>query len=163
MGLEVDAAWEIMPPDQIDRVLRQEECDIEPGFLGFTDVYFALASIIPLHWTIVDLGCAYAPQAIIFAKHKAYVGVDISGCEKFSASNTTHYTMSIADFIERHAASFDQDRTFAVCSYVPPWHHDNTQMVRHAFRNVFVYYPASDLERPSRFLRYTSTQLEGES
>jgi hypothetical protein len=144
-GADIDPAWEMMPRDQIERVLGQEYCDIEPAFLGFTDVYLMLAAIIPRHWTIVDLGCAYAPQAILFANHKSYVGVDISDCEKFSAPNSKHYTMPIADFIEQHSASFDQQRTFGICSYVPPWHgSDNIDIARRAFRHVFTYYPSSD-------------------
>lgn len=154
---EIDPAWEMMPRDQIDRVLGQEQCDIDPSFLGFTDIYLALATIIPKHWTIIDLGCAYAPQAIIFAKHKAYIGVDLpsdQGRERFSAANTTHYSMSIAEFIEKHAAEFDHARTFAICSYVPPWHNDNLELARHAFKNVFTYYPASDPDEQNPFLRH---------
>lgn len=147
MYAEIDPAWELMPPDQIEAVLGQDGCDIDPAFLGFTDIYFALASIIPHHWTVVDLGCAYAPQAIIFANHKAYVGVDIGSHQRFTAPNTTHYTMPISAFINERASRFDQDRTFAICSYVPPWHADNMSLVRAAFKNVFTYYPASDPAR----------------
>lgn len=147
---ELDPVWHLMPEDQIDRVFRQDMCDIAPEFLGFTNVYLALAGLIPRHWTIVDLGCAYAPQAHIFRDHKAYIGVDVSAGERFSAPNTTHYQMTIADFIEAHGASFDQDRTFAICSYVPSWYRsDNLRLAREHFRNVFTYYPASDpSERP---------------
>lgn len=145
---EIDPAWELLPKDQIDRVLGQEICDIAPEFLGFTRVYFALAGIIPKHWTVVDLGCAYAPQAFIFKDHKAYVGVDFTVKEQFAAPNTTLYSMSIGEFIAKHAADFDQKRTFAICSYVPPWGDDNMKLARDAFKNVFTYYPASDPNDP---------------
>ncbi len=152
--VEIDPAWHMMPEDQADRVFGQKMCDISPEFLGFTNIYIALAGIIPRHWTIVDLGCAYAPQAMIFRDHKAYHGVDASECERFCAPNTTHYKMTIADFIEAHGAAFDADRTFAICSYVPPWYRtDNLRLARENFKNVFTYYPASDPNEPSPFRR----------
>lgn len=53
--------------------------------------------------------------------------------------------MTSADFIAKHADTFDKDRTFAICSYVPPWHgHDSLKLTREHFKNVFTYYPASD-------------------
>ena len=149
---EIDPAWHLMPADQIDRVLMQDMCDIAPEFLGFTDIYLSLAKIIPKYWTVVDLGCAYAPQAIIFREHKAYVGVDASRCERFHAPNTTHYQMTIAEFLEQHASSFDPDLTFAICSYVPPWYgSDNLKLTRDHFKNVFTYYPAHDPNEPDFF------------
>lgn len=152
--VRLDPAWHLLPADQIARVLGQDECDIDGEFLGFTDVYLALAAIIPKHWTVVDLGCAFAPQAFIFADHKAYVGVDLGHHERFTAPNTTIYEMPIADFIEAHAKSFDQARTFAICSYVPSWHSDNIALTRQAFRNVFTYYPASDPDERSPFVKF---------
>lgn len=145
MNTRIDPAFGLLPADQVERVFNQEMCDIDSEFLGFTKVYLALASIIPKHWTIVDLGCAYSPQAFIFRDHKAYIGVDLGlAKERFEAPNTTHHTMPIAEFIENHRADFDQKTTFAICSYVPPWHHDNTALTRANFENVFTYYPASD-------------------
>ncbi|CAM5421007.1 hypothetical protein ATER59S_02396 [Aquamicrobium terrae] len=144
---EMDPAWHLMPEDQADRVFGQDMCDIDPTFLGFTDIYLALSHIIPTHWTVVDLGCAYAPQAHIFKNHKAYIGVDASDCERFSAPNTTHYRMTIAEFIEHHAGALNLDQTFAICSYVPPWYGaDNLRLARENFKNVFTYYPAGTLQ-----------------
>lgn len=155
----LDPAWHLMPEDQIDRVLGQDMCDIAPEFLGFTNVYFALASIIPKHWTIVDLGCAYAPQAFIFKDHKAYIGVDASECERFSAPNTTHYRMTIADFLARHSGDFAKETTFAICSYVPDWYSaNNRELARSHFPNGFTYYPAHDPNEPSPFGRAPHTE-----
>lgn len=155
--LDLDPAWHLMPREQVDRVLGQDQCDIAPEFLGFTGVYLSLATIIPTHWTVVDLGCAYAPQAFIFRDHAAYIGVDISDGERFCAPNTTHYVMPIANFIEEHGASFDQARTFAICSYVPSWHQsDNMRLARESFQNVFTYYPARDKTRPMFLSRFES-------
>jgi hypothetical protein len=149
-GGRIDPALHLMPEDQLSRVLGQDICDIDHEFLGFTDKYLALASVIPLHWTVVDLGCAYAPQAMIFKNHKAYIGVDVSLAERFSAPNTTHYQMSTAEFISEFGATFDNDRTFAICSYVPNWYsQDSRRLAREAFKNVFTFYPAGDPEKPS--------------
>lgn len=143
--IQIDPAFELLPREQLDRVFSHDMCDISPEFLGFTNIYLALADIIPMHWTIVDLGCAYAPQAFIFARHKAYIGVDASECERFTAPNTTHYRMTNGEFISRHAGDFDQSTTFAICSYVPPWYGDDSRALAQAsFKNVFTYYPAGD-------------------
>lgn len=139
----IDPAFHLLPEDQISRVLGQSECDIDVEFLGFTSIYIALASIVPKHWTIVDLGCAYAPQAFVFKDHEAYFGVDLNTKERFSAPNSHHFDMSILDFITTHGPMLDQDTTFAICSYVPPWHNDNVALARANFKNVFTYYPAS--------------------
>ena len=135
-----------IPAAQLDRVMGQPMADISPEFLGFVDIYAALASIIPLHWTIVDLGCAYAPQSLFFERHKKYIGVDVMTPipSRFSGCNTEHVEASIGDFIEKRLAEFDQKTTFAVCSYVPPWHGDNLGLARKSFQNVFTYYPAGE-------------------
>ena len=143
----------ILPRDQRERVFNQDRGDIGPEFLGFVDIYVALAKIIPVHWTVVDLGCAYAPQAFLFKGHAKYVGVDLPGSyfdreggmtERFVAPNSMFYEMTIADFCERHASEFDQETTFAICSYVPPWYGDNCELARRAFRYVFTYYPGGE-------------------
>jgi len=136
-----DPILHIMPKDQLDYVFEQD-CDIDTEFLGFTEIYRNLSAIVPLHWTVIDLGCAYAPQSHLFSKHKSYVGVDIGEGRRFHAENTTHYKMSIEQFIATHGMEFDQSTTFAICSYVPPWYGDNRSMVRNFFENLFVYYPA---------------------
>lgn len=146
--VEIDPAWHLMPQDQIDRVLHQDMCDIAPEFLGFTNIYLSLASLIPKHWTVVDLGCAYAPQAVIFRDHAGYIGVDQSACERFSAPNTKHYTMTVGNFIRSRCHEFDQNTTFAICSYVPNWYGESPQeLARASFKNVFTFYPASGKNR----------------
>jgi len=141
----MDPAFHLMPEDQMERVFSQDMCDIDCEFLGFTKVYMALASIIPLHWTVIDLGCAYAPQAFIFQNHKAYIGVDGSPCERFTAPNTTHYECSAGKFIRNHAHEFDKEQTFAICSYVPNWFAENAiELTRQNFKNVFTFYPSGE-------------------
>ncbi|MDM9644519.1 hypothetical protein [Rhizobium sp. S163] len=148
----LDPAFHLMPKDQVSRVFDQQDCDIDHEFLGFTSIYLALASIIPVHWTVVDLGCAFAPQALIFKDHARYVGVDMNTKERFSAPNTQHHSMPISAFLAKHLAEFDQNTTFAICSYVPAWSDDNVGLARSSFKNVFTYYPAGTQKpfRPSR-------------
>jgi hypothetical protein len=133
----------MIPKKELDRVLNQKMCDITPAFMGFIDAYEALAKLIPLHWTVVDLGCAYAPQAYYFTKHKKYIGVDDGSVEHFKTSNSEFYTpLKIYDYINSsNFAKLDLDETFAILNYVPPWYHDNCRLVRGAFKNLYVFYP----------------------
>jgi len=127
-----------LPKDQCDAIFNQKYCDIDYEFMGFLDVYESLSKIVPKYWSIVDLGCAYAPQCFYFEKHKEYVGVDVSGCLKFKAGNTKHFRMPIEKFIKEHSSEFNMDETFAICSYVGD---QSMKIVRQTFKNVFTYYP----------------------
>ena len=131
----------LIPTTQQEAVFGQEMCDIDAEFLGFMEVYESLAKLIPKHWTVIDLGCAYAPQCYYFANHKEYIGVDIADCIRFSTPNTVHFKESIEEFVTKRAKKFDPEKTFAICSYVPPWGNDNMKIVRENFKNVFTYYP----------------------
>ena len=132
----------LLPKDQADRVFNQKMADIEPDFLGFVDIYYHLSKIIPLHFTVVDLGCAYNPQCFYFTEHKEYIAVDsFEDTERFKADNCTIYEMTIKEFILKHILSLNIEETFAICSYVPPWHNDNMELTRKYFKNVFTYYP----------------------
>lgn len=133
-----------IPKTQWEEVFAEDyyaAAQIGPDFLGFLDIYWHLACVIPHHWTIVDLGCAYAPQAYLFARHKAYHGVDLGSPARFSTPNTTHYAMSIGAFLDQHGHQFDLKETFAICSYVPMWGERTTEHIRRHFPNLFVYYP----------------------
>lgn len=137
----VDPILELLPKDQWDEVMNQENCDIEPVFMGFTDIYKKLSEIIPHHWTVVDLGAAYNPQCYYFTKHKKYIAVDTPGTKMFKAHNCEIYQMTIGQFINDHLKDLYLPETFAICSYVPMWYGDNIEVVTHAFKNLFVYYP----------------------
>jgi len=132
-----------LPKEQVEKVFNQDMCDIAPDFLGFVDIYKSLSEIIPKHFTIIDLGCAYNPQCFFFTEHKQYIAVDISNCIKFQASNCIIVEKTIEKFIEEDLYKYDLGKTFAICSYVPPWYKnsDNCEMVRKSFYNLFVYYP----------------------
>lgn len=132
----------IIPQEQQDMVFNSNECDICPKFLGFVDVYKSLSDIIPRHFTVIDLGCAYAAQSFLFKNHKKYIGVDIYDGERFYAPNTEHHVMPIRDFVEQDRLNVNT--TFAICSYVPPWQDDNIKIARENYSNVFTYYPCSE-------------------
>ena len=53
---------DLLPKEQLERVFWDEMCDIDFEFMGFTEQYKALATIIPKNRIIFDFGCAYAPQ-----------------------------------------------------------------------------------------------------
>lgn len=138
------ALWANLDASQTSAMMETEACfEIDPEFCGFVRIYKSLADCIPCHWTIVDLGCAYAPQSWYFRNHAAYIGVDASIGLRFSQANTQHLNLKISEFIAQESNGLDLDTTFAICSYVPPWGGDNGAMVRAKFPNCFVFYPAS--------------------
>ena len=130
----------LLPKDQIKSVFSQDMCDIEPDFLGFTDIYENLSKIIPKHFTIIDLGCGYNPQCFYFKEHKKYISVDIGKLIRFKSDNCEIYVMTIKEFIDKYLWDFDLDETFAICSYVPSC---EVKLVRENFKNVFTYYPSN--------------------
>jgi hypothetical protein len=137
-----------LPKEQADRVFGADRCEISPDFLGFVDIYERLAEIVPPHWTIVDLGCAFAPQLFFFDEHARYFGVDLltPNEARFNGPNSVHYHGTIAAFISEWTTAplAPPETTFAICSYVPPWHGDNRRLARETFENVFTFYPAGD-------------------
>ncbi len=143
---------DIIPQEQQDKVFNQD-CDIDYEFLGFTKMYKHLSFIIPKHYVIIDLGCAYNAQCYYFKEHKKYIAVDISDIHKFSTDNCKIYKMTIKKFIEKHISKFDLEETFAICSYVPSWGADNMKLVRESFKNVFTYYPHGmlNMEKVKKF------------
>lgn len=133
--------WEKLPKNQIDAVFSQQYCDIDTDFLGFVAIYENLSQVIPKHFIVVDLGCAYNPQCFFFEDHKEYIAVDVSDSVKFKSTNCRIIQATIQDFIENQTKELNLDETFAICSYVPPWGADNGRLAREFFKNVFVYYP----------------------
>jgi hypothetical protein len=110
--------------------------------LGFTDIYKHLAKIIPKGRIVVELVCAYATQSIYFTKHKKYIGIDISECPKVKTQNSEYFIMSINEWIDKELSKYKKEELFAICSYVPPWHHDNEKLVRENFKHLFIFYPS---------------------
>lgn len=135
-----------LPKDQIKKVFHQDICDIDPEFLGFLHIYKALSEIIPKHWTIIDLGCAYNPQCFYFTEHKQYIAVDNDKIEKFKAPNCTIYETNIENFIfsdlnDLIEKDLNLNETFAILNYVP-LREEGYLYVKVIFRNLYVYYPS---------------------
>ena len=142
--------FKLIPNNQTRWVFSQKDCELEHDFLGFTEFYKHLSFIIPTHFTIVDLGCGYAPQSFYFTKHKQYIGVDVFEGERFFALNTRHYTKTIQDYVRTDISKLDLCEVFAICSYVPD--EEAKELVRNTFPNLFVYYPC-DKQRFCDFMK----------
>ena len=135
----------MIPQDQWNEVMNQDMCDIEPEFLGFVDTYYYLSKIIPLHFTVIDFGCAYNPQCFFFEKHNKLISVDIGKFKKFNNSkNNTIVEEGIDDFINERHKDFDMDETFAICSYVGT---NEIKTVKSMFKNVYTFYPSNKEEQ----------------
>jgi len=132
--------FDIIPEEEIERVFSYEYCELSYDFMGFTDVYKALSAIIPLHYTIIDLGCYAAAQSYYFLRHKQYIGVDVFNGERFITPNSVHYIKSIQEFCSEDTHYINLDESFAICSYVPDF--SAVKIAKRIFKNLFVYYPA---------------------
>ena len=141
----MDDILNYIPKEEVERLFKKNYrmagncCE---DFMGFTKVYKSLLPIIPKHFTIIDLGCCYAPQSYYFKDYKTYIGVDTLEEERFGTENTIHYRMSIQEFIkmELPMLGLDLKQCFAICSYVPD--DEATKLAREKFPNILVYYPS---------------------
>lgn len=141
----MDDILNYIPKEEVERLFKKNYrmayncCE---DFMGFTKVYKSLLPIIPKHFTIIDLGCCYAPQSYYFKDYKTYIGVDTLEEERFKTENTIHYRMSIQEFIkmELPMLGLDLKQCFAICSYVPD--DEATKLARETFPNILVYYPS---------------------
>ena len=80
----------------------EASAELDYTFLAFEDVYKSVLSFVPKGKTIIDLGCAYAPQAFYFTEYKGYIGVDICIPEvHFETPNMKIYNISIQEFCEK--------------------------------------------------------------
>jgi len=134
---------DLIPKEQLNSVLGQPDCDIEPYFLGFIDTYKALSTLIPTHFTVIDLGCGFNPQCFFFKDHLKYIAVDsYPDIKRFMTDNCTFYDMDISDFIKKHISEFNLDETFAIMNYVPLWgKNTHNELTRKHFKNLYIYYP----------------------
>ena len=135
--------YEIIPKQEINRVFSNGTAgaELDYTFLAFEDVYKSALNFVPKGKTIIDLGCAYAPQAYYFKEYNGYVGVDINIPEvHFETENMKLYEMSIQQFCKKVVdEKWDLEKCFAICSYVPD--DDARKCVRETFPNCLVYYP----------------------
>lgn len=134
----------LIPDEEMKEILSQEECELQPDFLGFVNVYEPLSNLIPEHKIVVDFGCYLAAQSYFFSEHKAYIGVDSVNMKRFAPENAIHFEMSIQDFIANELPGLLEEHDIgdfcAICSYVND--REATKLVRETFPNVFCYYPS---------------------
>ncbi len=135
--------WMKHDPQMTKRVMSQEMCDIEPEFMCFAEIYEALAKIIPKHWTVIDIGCAYASQCLYFRDHASYLGIEPESVLHFCTKNTAFLRYSIMEWQKTIKADIsDIDKVFAIMSYVPA-DEESYSLVKTTFKNMFLFYPSS--------------------
>lgn len=143
-GLFTEFLRYLIPNDEMEKILSQDECELQPDFLGFVNIYEPLSNLIPEHKIVIDFGCYLAAQSYFFQEHKAYIGVDTIKLKRFRPTNAVHFIMSIQDFIETELPTllekYDINDFCAICSYVNDL--EATKLVRETFPNVFCYYPS---------------------
>lgn len=134
--------FKILPPEQVDRVFGQRMVDIDPQFLGFIATYKYLSKLIPKHFTVVDLGCAYNAQCFLFTEHKKYIAVDsFQNTERFISPNCDLIVKKISDFIREDMSNINLKETFAILNYVSMCGEQNKKIVHDTFDNLYVFYP----------------------
>ena len=142
--------FSLIPADEWKRVMKSDaSAEIQANSLmcgGAT--YYHLSKMIPKDWTVVDIGCAYNPQSYLFQEHARHIAVEPVWndsdfkFEYFKAPNTELLFMSGQDFILKELPKMDLDKskTFCILNFVPS--DEVNVLVRQAFKNLFVYYPA---------------------
>lgn len=137
--------WDIIPIKEVNEKLSQDYCELDLEFAGFEYQYRAVANNVPDDYTIIDFGCYMAAQAYLFVNHEAYIGVDtVDHVERFATENTTHYTMSIQEFIKEELPKYKGKKVYAICNYVPDT--EARDLVAMACENFMVYYPEELLQ-----------------
>ena len=134
--------FRIIPKEEIKKVFRgAAAAELDYTFLAFEEVYKSVLNFVPKGKTIIDLGCAYAPQAYYFTEYSKYIGVDVFVPDiHFTTANMTLYQMSAQQFCKKVIdEKWDLDNCFAICSYVPDV--IARKCVRETFPNCLVYYP----------------------
>ena len=137
---EEHAKFRSLYGEELKRLLSWEECEIEPGFLGFLGSYADIQ--VPEDFVVFDFGCYMGIQAAYFADNAAYVGVDIAVPEewRFQQDNVVSFQQSIQQFIRETLPKLDVDlnRCVAICSFVPD--DEAQQLVAATFPYHFVVY-----------------------
>lgn len=125
--------------DRVHAIIEDNSASIEPSFLGHMEQYEALAKIIPVGRTVIDLGCCFGFQGWYFRNHARYIGVDVglSDDNLFRIPNGSYFAMTIDEFTQEHRDICEQRNTFAICNYVP---NIGTRSLS-VFRDLFTYYP----------------------
>lgn len=158
----------LIPKSEMDRVFRESysaAAEIGPDFMCFEEPYQAAVRVADKDSIILDLGCAYAPQAYYFSKCKHYIGVDlplmlpenpfdypnIKPETRFHPDNARFYIMTIQQFIQTvlPKLKLDINHVIAVCSAIPDT--QAREMVAKTFPVHYISYPglSSDITLPA--------------
>ena len=95
--------FRIIPKEEIKKVFKgAAAAELDYTFLAFEEVYKSVLNFVPKGKTIIDLGCAYAPQAYYFTEYSQYIGVDVFVPDiHFTTANMTLYQMSAQQFCKK--------------------------------------------------------------
>lgn len=141
--MKYDELFDLIPKKEMDKVFDYDKCEFSYDFLGFTEYYKALASIIPKGKTIIDFGCNQALQSYYFREHNRYIGIDIAIPTeyRYKTDNSLHFQDEISKWIEFEFSKMriNPKECFAIINYVPDW--GAQALVKQTFQNVFCYYP----------------------
>lgn len=148
----------LIPKEEMNRVFKESysaAAEIGPDFMCFDEPYQQAACVANKDSIILDLGCAYAPQAYYFTDCKQYIGVDmpmvrpehplnypnIKPETRFHPDNARFYIMTIQQFIQTvlPELKLDMNHVIAVCSAVPDT--QARQLVIDTFPIHYVSYP----------------------
>lgn len=144
LSISLYDVWVLRYPEMTKEIMSQDGCDIGPEFMCFCDIYLHLSQIIPKHWTVLDLGCAFAPQSWFFKDHAKYIGVDPGKFKRFKTPNASFYEWTIAKFFNsKSSLKLNKDRTFGIMSHVPADDYSYFLAKAH-LSNIFIYYPSQD-------------------
>lgn len=120
-------------------IMEGKQADIACDFLGFVSTYFYLAKIIPLDYTVIDFGCAYAPQSYYFRYHKQYIGIDYSLPKThFYEKNSVFYGLDCLTFIDKNF--YNNGKQFAICNYAI-CNKNLLNLIKVSYQNCYVFYP----------------------
>lgn len=137
--------FNLIPISEIERVFTESDsagADMDFTFLCFEDVYEEVKKHCSKDTVVIDLGCAYMPQAYWFTDCKKYIGVDLSfkNNVRFKTDNSELYLMSGQKFICEVLPTLDleMENVIAICSYVPD--EELQQMTARTFKYNYVIY-----------------------
>lgn len=126
--------------NEIKRLFAWEEAEVDFEFLGFLDNYKDIPNIVPLDFTIIDVGCYMAFQGDYFKHYKAYIGIDPWTPIEFRLKqpNAKYFLQTMQDFIKK-PCDFNKNKSFVICSGVPDFTLEN--LIAENFPYFRVAYP----------------------
>lgn len=154
--------WRLIPTDEMRRVSDCGYCDLSCDFLGFIDTYWHISRMLDDRYTIIDFGCAFAPQSYFFRNFRRYIGVDLM-CDTFFRQNEEdgncvfYPHTDIQRWIEEvfPTLGLDVTKCFAIVNYVPDMHGRCAKSAKEVFPNIYTFYPTTfDNELASNYGKY---------